>query len=66
MKHVSDRRPWCPAEGGIIKASESAKIHPGLAVGGYVFILFWTLPSGGKVVKEGANEYEFFTNLPIV
>ena len=49
-----------------IKASESAKIHPGLAVGGYVFILFWTLPSGGKVVKEGANEYEFFTNLPIV
>jgi len=36
----------------VIEASESAKIHPGLAVGGYVFILFWSISSGGKVVKN--------------
>jgi len=34
-----------------IKAGESAKIHPVLSVGGYVFILFWSLPCGGCFVN---------------
>jgi len=55
MKHVSDRGPHCPADGGVNKAGESAKIRPGLALGGYVFILFWTLSSNGQVVNGGRS-----------
>jgi hypothetical protein len=51
MKHVSDRGPYCLVVDWINKAGESAKIRPGLALGGYVFILFWSLSSGGQIVN---------------
>ena len=52
MKHVSDREPHCLVVDWINKAGESAKIRPGLALGGYVFILFWSVPRGHKIVNS--------------